>query len=102
MHAVVNHLRFAQNVPPELFRRVETELGSTIAGFPGFHRLYVVQVSPEDVVLVILAEQEQTLNDLATALGNTWMREHVAPLLERPPERLIGPVIAELEGQTAQ
>jgi|SRR5579884_2321286 hypothetical protein len=102
MHAVVNHLRFAQNVPPELFRRAETELGATIAGFPGFHRFYVVQVSPNDVVLVIFAEQEQTLNDLATALGNTWMREHVAPLLERPPERLIGPVIAALEGPTAQ
>jgi hypothetical protein len=96
VHAVVNHLHFKEPVDPDLFRRMETEVGGEIKSVAGFRGLRVVLASERHVILVIFGDTGQTLDDLATLVGNTWMRTNVGPLLERPPERHLGAVIASI------
>jgi hypothetical protein len=47
-------------------------------------------------VVVIFADAAEALDRMATELGNTWMGANVAPLLDRAPERRIGPVIGSV------
>jgi len=94
MHAVVNHLHFKDPVDPGLFSAVEGELGARMRRLSGFRGARVLYVSDRHVILVIFGDTAQTLDRMATELGNTWMRENVVPLLERPPERHMGEVIA--------
>jgi hypothetical protein len=56
----------------------------------------VVQVADDQVVLVIFADAVEALDRMATELGNTWMGANVAPWLDRPPERRMGPVIGSV------
>jgi hypothetical protein len=96
MHAVINTLRFKQPVDPALFMRAERELADQMRALDGFQGFRVVQVADDQVMLVIFADNAETLDRMATELGNTWMGANVAPLLERPPERRIGPIIASV------
>lgn len=59
-----------------------------IKGFRGFE---VVQTSEHDV---ILGDSVEVLDRIATEVGSPWMREHVVPLLDGPPQRHIGPSLA--------
>lgn len=56
--------------------------------------------SQHHVILVIFGDSAQTLDDLATLAGNTSMRTNVAPLLERPPARHFGAVIASIDASS--
>lgn len=96
MHAVINHLRFAGPVDDDLFDRAERELADACRGVEGFRRFAAVETAEDHVVLVIEADDAATLDRLAQAVGNSWMSEHVAPLLAGPPERSIGEVVAEI------
>lgn len=97
MHAVVNHLEFTDPVDPELWRRVENEVGGQIRSFAGFHGFKVVHTSDRHAILVIFADTGQTLDDIAAQVGNTWMGANVAPLLSRPPDRHLGEVVASMD-----
>ena len=96
MHAVINTLRFKESVDPALFARAEREMADQMCAIEGFQGFRVVQVSDDHVVLVIFADSAEVLDRMATELGNTWMGANVTPLLDGPPERRIGPVIASV------
>jgi hypothetical protein len=96
VHAVINTLRFKEPVDPALFERAERELADQMRAIDGFQGFRVVQVADDQVVLVIFADAAETLDRLATQLGNTWMGANVAPLLDGAPERRIGPVIGSV------
>ena len=92
MHAVVNQLRFSSDVDPALFASME-DLVPQMAAIEGFVGVQVVQTGPTDVTLLIFADDEATLDRIATEVGSPWMREHVVPLLAAPPDRRLGPVL---------
>ena len=94
MAAVVNHLHFKEDVDASIFVDSERDLLPEMRAIDGFRGYEVVQVSEREVVLVILADTAETLDRIATEVGSPWMREHVVPLLGRPPERKIGPTLA--------
>ena len=94
MAAVVNHLHFKDAVDPQLFAAAERDLIAQMRAIDGFQDLHVIQTSDRDVVLVVLADDVDTLNRLATEVGSPWMTANVLPLLASPPERHIGPTIA--------
>ena len=97
MHAVVNHLEFTDPVDPELWRRVENEVGGQIRNFAGFRGFSVVLTTDRHAILVIFADSAQTLDDIATQVGTAWMGANVAPLLSRPPDRHLGKVVASMD-----
>jgi hypothetical protein len=96
MHAVINTLRFKDSVDPALFMRPELELADQMRALEGFQGFRVVQVADDQVMLVIFATAAEVLDRMATELGNSWMSANVGPLLEGPPERRIGPIIASV------
>jgi hypothetical protein len=98
MHAVINHLRFKDQVDRALFARAEQDLAPRMRAVPGFAGFQVVEVTADHVVLVITGGDAEALDRLATEVGTPWMREHVIPLLAGPPERHIGPIIASAAG----
>ncbi len=94
MHAVINTLRFKDSVDTALFMRAEHELADQMRALEGFQGFRVVQVADDQVVMVIFADDAAVLDRMAAELGNSWMGANVAPLLDGPPERRIGPIIA--------
>jgi hypothetical protein len=96
MHAVVNHLHFAAPVGADIIKRVQTEVGPLMGTFEGFKGFRVIQVAEDHLVLVITATSQEVLDRLATEVGGPWLVANIAPLLSRPPERLIGPVVVNI------
>ena len=92
MHAVVNRLTFADPVDPGLFSGI-AELTPAFEAVDGFDSAHVIHTGEREVVLLILARDEATLDRLATEVGSPWMVEHVVPLLAAPPQRAVGAVI---------
>ncbi len=95
--AVVNHLKFAQTVDPALFARAEQEMADRMRAVAGFEGMHVVQIADDEVVLVILADTQDTLDRLAAEVGGPWMVANIRPLLARPPQRQIGPLLASVK-----
>jgi len=93
MHAVVNRLQFKADVDPSVFADV-TDLVAQMQAIEGFVGLQVIQTSPAEVTLVILAADPATLERLAVEVGSPWMVANVVPLLAGPPDRRVGPVLA--------
>ncbi len=94
MHAVINSLRFKDPVDPALFTRAEQELAQGMRAIEGFKSFHVVQVAADRVVLVIVGDDAEVLDRLATKVGSPWMGANVVPLLAAPPDRRVGPVLA--------
>ncbi|MEO8897945.1 MAG: hypothetical protein ABI473_04490 [Candidatus Dormibacter sp.] len=94
MHAVINSLRFKNSVDPALFTLAEQELAQGMRTVEGFKSFHVVQVAADHVVPVIVGDDAEVLDRLATEVGSPWMVANVVPLLAAPPDRRIGPVLA--------
>lgn len=93
MHAVVNLLQFREPVDRALFVRARDELLPAMKAVDGFESIHVVQTSPTEAILVILADSAATLDRLATEVGSPWMSAHVVPLMSGPPARHLGEII---------
>ena len=96
--AVVNHLYFREAPSHDLFVRAEDEVVPQARGIQGFRGLHVVQVAPDHYILIILGDDSEALDRVATEVGSPWMMTHVVPLLASPPERHIGPLVATTDG----
>lgn len=94
MAGVVNHLRFRETVDPDLFKEAERDLIPQMRAIAGFWDFYVIQTSDTEVVLVILGDDVDVLNRVATEVGSPWMTANVVPLLAGAADRHIGPTIA--------
>lgn len=94
MHAVVNRLRLSSPIRPDTWARAETEISAKAGAIPGFEHFYAVQVADDEVVLVIVADSAEVLDEVASTVGNDFMRENVLPHLAEPPRRQVGRVVA--------
>jgi hypothetical protein len=92
--AVVNHLHFKEPIEATLFGGAESDLVPKMRAIKGFRGIEIIQTSERDVILVILGDSVEVLDQIATEVGSPWMRDHVVPLLDGPPERHIGSTIA--------
>jgi hypothetical protein len=92
--AVVNHLRFAEAPGPDLFARAEKEVVPKARDIEGFRGLHVVQVAPDQFILIITGDSPEVLDRVAAEVGSPWMITNVVPLLASPPERHVGPIVA--------
>lgn len=98
MHAVVNRLRFADPVHDDVIARFRTGAVSLLRDEPGCIDAKVVQVAPDELVLLILFDSLEVLEEVTARVGSPWMREHIVPLLAGPTERVFGPVVASTDG----
>ncbi len=94
MYAVVNRLRLKSAIPPEVWERAQAELPARAREVPGFEALYVIEVADDEVVLLVVGDTAETLDRVASEVGNDWMTDNVIPHLAAPPDRQIGKVVA--------
>jgi len=92
--AVINHLHFQEPPDAGLFALAEREVVPEARITEGIHGLHIVQVTPVHFILVILGDDAEVLDTFASRVGSPWMSEHVVPLLDSPPERHLGPLVA--------
>lgn len=97
MHAVVSRLHLKTPIPPGVWDRAHVEVPALARNVPGFQALHVIEMSDEEVVLVVLADSAEALDRIATEVGNAWMVDNVIPHLAAPPDRQIGTVVASSE-----
>lgn len=93
MHAVVNHLSFAEPVSSETIRLLREE------GLPGIRDAgclagHVVQVGADHLILVLLFPDAETMSEATSSAGSPWMRRRIVPLLAAPTQRSVGEVVA--------
>lgn len=93
MHIVVNHLRFGSPLPESALRALEEEALPRCREIPGFVGAHLVRVDDEHHMMVVLGADEETLAQVSGGPGGAWVREHLAPLMVRPPERYVGQVL---------
>ena len=66
MYAVVNRLQLSTPIPPDVWERAQTEVPAGAREVPGFKALYVIEVTDEAVVLVVVADTAESLDRIAT------------------------------------
>jgi hypothetical protein len=62
----------------------------------GCRSFELVRVDDLHWILLIAADERETLDEMARTIGGPWMNEHVAPLLASPTERSVGEVVLAL------
>jgi hypothetical protein len=77
-----------------LFARAEDEVVPQARGIEGFRGLHVIQVARDHFILIIVGEDAEALDRVATEVGSPCMMTHVVHLLASPPDRHIGPLVA--------
>jgi hypothetical protein len=94
--AVVSVLTFGEPVDPATFAAAERDLVPAMQAVDGFAGLHIAHTGEREVTLVILADDVETLDRLATQVGSPWMVANIVPLLAGPPDRRIGPTLVSV------
>ncbi|HWD56156.1 MAG TPA: hypothetical protein VG346_13605 [Acidimicrobiales bacterium] len=74
-----------------MFAQAARELTPLTRAIEGFEDLYAIEASATEVALVILGDDVDVSNRVATEVGSPWMAAHVVRLLAGPPDRPAGP-----------
>jgi hypothetical protein len=97
VYAVVNHLHFSQPIDPVLFAGAKKDLLPRMQAIEGCDAFHAIRTSEKDAFLVILGDNAEVLDRVATEVGSPWMHADVLPLLAGPPDRHIGPIITSTQ-----
>jgi hypothetical protein len=91
---VVNRIKLRVPVE-ELAPIVEREVTPVLRGQPGFERYSLVQVGPNEMVIVISWSSVEAAGAAAAILGPGVFNTFIAPVAESQ-DRVVGPVLLEL------
>lgn len=91
---VVNRIKLRVPVE-ELAPVVEREVEPVLRGQPGFERCSLVQVGPNEMVIVISWSSVEAAGAAAAVLGPGVFNTFIAPVAESQ-DRVVGPVLLEL------
>jgi hypothetical protein len=97
MHAVVNRLRLAHPIDRSIFEDAQRELPPRAARIEGLRAFHVLQVSDDELLLLIFGDTPDALERMRTEVGNDWMREHIVPHLAGGTERLVAQAVVSWE-----
>lgn len=98
MFAIVNTMKLARPLPPELLLKIEQELvprsRELNAGLLG---LKIVQVTETDVVLLAFYASREALDEISSKIAGPWFAENVRSYLAGPVNRVVGEVILDIK-----
>ncbi len=92
MHAVINHLRFTDPIDPTSFDEIPS-LQEQLTSIAGFHSLLVVQTGEHEATFLILADTQESLDQISREVGSPWVTRTILPLLNAPPDRRVGRIL---------
>ena len=91
MRLAVNHLTFKEPISPTLIDSAKDAV-RRVAEAGGEARF--VRVDETHAFLVLGFPDAESEERIKNEVGGPWMREYVIPLLDTPPERTSGEVVA--------
>lgn len=97
MYAVVNHFPLRRPVDDELRRKLREDLLPQARAYPGFRAFHLVEVSPEEMIVVGLFETREALDRSTVEVAAPWFQEHVGPYVAGPPARSVGAVVVSTD-----
>jgi hypothetical protein len=89
---VVNHLHLSNPLTDKTAQAFREFIPRIVDA--GATSAQVVRVDDTHLVLILEFASAEDADRVATEVGGPWMREQIAPLLARGPERSVGEVIA--------
>ena len=92
MRMVVNHLTFAEPIPPSVIESARDAVQAVVEA--GGLDARLVKVDETRAILVLTFPDIDTEERIKSEVGGPWMREHIVPLLAEPTERASGEVVA--------
>lgn len=95
MHAIVNTMKLARPLPPELLLKMEQELLPRCRELDPALAIKIVQVTETDLVMIAFYSSREKLDEVSSKLAGPWFGEHVRSYLAGPVNRLVGEVIAD-------
>ena len=93
---VVNHLHLTVPVD-QLATTVAREFELVFRAQPGFERFYLVKVSENEAIVVIVWADEAAAEKGASVIGPTLFARHLVPVLASPQERTVGTALVTIE-----
>ena len=98
MHAIVNTMKLARPLPPELLLKIEQELiPRSRAVDPGLLGLKIVQVTETDYVMLAFYSSREALDTISSKVAGPWFAENVRSYLAGPVNRLVGEVVLDIK-----
>ena len=95
MHIVVNHLHLRDSVTDATVEAAQGAVQLVVDA--GGLAAQVVKVTDTHLILLLTFASAEDADRVAREVGGPWMREHMAPLLERDTERSVGEVVASAQ-----
>jgi hypothetical protein len=92
VRVVVNHLTFAEPIPPSVIESARKALPGVLEA--GGLDARLVQVDETKAFLLLAFPDSETEERVKAEVGGPWMREHVLPFLAEPTDRRAGEVVA--------
>ena len=93
VHAVVNRIRMREPLEDAALAAAQRDLEAQAGEVEGLAGIEILRTADGDLVVLVFGDDEAALERAREQLGNTFMREHVIPHADGPPERAITEVI---------
>jgi hypothetical protein len=93
VHAVLNRIRMREPLDDAALLAAQRDLDRQAAQIEGLAALQVLQTDENDLVVLVFGDDEAALERTRQQLGNAFMREHVIPHADGPPERSVTKVV---------
>jgi hypothetical protein len=97
VHAVVNRIRLREPLDDAALLAAQRDLSARAAQVEGLAAIRVLRTADGDLIVLVFGDDEAALERIRTEIGNTWMREHVVPHADGPPERTVAEVVLTYE-----
>jgi hypothetical protein len=93
MHAVVNRVPLREPLDEAALAAAQRDLDAQAVRVDGLAGLHVLSIGEHELVVLVFGDDEAALERTRAEMGNTFMREHVMPHADGPPERAIAEVV---------
>lgn len=95
MHAVVNRVRLREPLDRSALLDAERDLRERATQIEGLDSILLL--SAGELESLVLAEDESALERTREHLGDAWIREHIVPHADGPPQRQLAEVLVSYE-----
>jgi hypothetical protein len=100
VHAVLNRIRMREPLDNAALAAAQADLDAQATQVEGLAAIQVLRTEEGDLVVLVFGDDEAALERTREQLGNTFMRKHVIPRADGPPDRAVTEVVLSYQRDT--
>jgi hypothetical protein len=100
VHAVLNRIRMREPLDNAALAAAQADLDAQATEVEGLAAIQVLRTEEGDLVVLVFGDDEAALERTREQLGNTFMRKHVIPRADGPPDRAVTEVVLSYQRDT--